>query len=40
MNVDLGVIRVSVYVNLDDIIGIFSMAQNGQTIPIYSRDGV
>src|SRR6266498_3157374 len=34
-----GVIRVSLYVNLDGIIGIFSMTENAETIPLYSPAG-
>ncbi len=34
-----GVIKVSVYVNLDDIVGIFAMAAKGDTIPLYTPAG-
>ena len=31
-----GVIKVSLYVNLDDVVGIFVTAENGETIPLYT----
>jgi hypothetical protein len=34
-----GVIRVSLYVNLDDIIGIYSTPENAEAIPLYSPSG-
>jgi hypothetical protein len=34
-----GVIRVSLYVNLDDIIRIFAMSENAEAIPLYSPAG-
>jgi len=34
-----GVVKVSLYVNLDDILGIYAMVENGQAIPLYSPVG-
>jgi hypothetical protein len=34
-----GVIRVSLYVNLDDVIGIYSTPENAEAIPLYSPSG-
>jgi hypothetical protein len=34
-----GVIRVSLYVNLDDILRIFAMSENAEAIPLYSPAG-
>ncbi|SRR6266542_2072576 len=34
-----GVIKVSLYVNLDDVVGIFVTAEKGETIPLYTPVG-